>query len=143
MRAWPLALLLLLGCGEEDNYLDGSVGVSLSFDRVSARMIGDDLELRYLRDVAGGQEETAELIVLDVRPVLSADLDLPLNPDNAVIGRTVTDGSTFPELEGGSLVIESGGAVGETLDGRFGVRFVTGTTLSGGFRTRLEEVTVQ
>ena len=144
MRPMGFVLLLsLAACGEEGNSLDGSVQVSLGYDRVTTRLISDDLEIRYLRDVSGGAEEVAELVVNDVGPMLAPDLDVALTQKNASVGRSVTDGSGFPDLEEGTLVIEEGGEVGDVPRGRFGVVFVTGTTLSGHFSSTLEEVSLQ
>ena len=66
-----------------------------------------------------------------------------IQSQNASVGRSVIDGSGFPDLEEGTLAIEEGGEVGEVLRGRFGVVFVTGTTLSGHFSSTLEEVSLQ
>jgi len=137
-----LALLLgLVSCGEEDNYLDGSVQLSLGFERVTARLIEDDLSVSYLRDASGGVEKTAELVVEDVGPSLGSGFEAALGQENAVVGRSVTDGSTFPDVVGGTLRIEEGGAVGEVLRGTFGVEFLNGSTLRGGWRARLESLT--
>lgn len=136
-----LALALAACAGDPENTLDGSVGVDLDFDRVSLRLIASDLEIRYLRSVEGGDEEVTAKLVVDVSGVtLAADLEMALTPDNAVVDRVVKDGSTFPALEMGTLVVNDGGDVGEALDGRFGVAFVTGATLSGDFRGVLETV---
>jgi len=132
--------LLFAACGGEEDSLEGSVQVSLGFDRVGTRLIADDLEVRYLRDVPGGVEEVAELVVNDVGSMLDAGLELPLSVDNASVGRSVTDGSRFPELDEGTLAIEEGGEVGKVLRGRFGVVFVTGATLSGTFSATLDQV---
>jgi hypothetical protein len=129
-------------CGEEGDSLEGSVGVDLSFDRVTARLIVDDLEVRYLRDVSGGVEEVAELVVNDVGPVLTAGFEVALTQDNAAVGRSVTDGSGFPDLDEGNLEIDEGGDVGDVLRGRFGVVFASGATLSGHFSATLEEVSL-
>ena len=96
-RAIPI-LFLCAGCGEEGDTLKGSVQVGLGFDRVTTRLIAGDLEVRYLRDVSGGAEEVAELVVNDVGPMLAPDLDVALTPENASVGRSVTDGSGFPDL---------------------------------------------
>jgi hypothetical protein len=139
-NCWWL-FLLCIACGGSTTELDGSIGQSLdlSYNDVSVRLIGDELEIRYLRDVEGGGEETTAKLVVELGDEkLAAGLEMILDADNAIVDRVVQDSSSFPEIEQGTLSIDEGGDVGETLAGEFGVTFTTGSTLFGDFSATLE-----
>lgn len=139
-KSWWL-LLFCTACGDSTKSLDGSIAQSLDleYDDISIRLIGQDLEIQYLRDVEGSVDEiTAKLVVEDLGDKTLAGLHISLDADNASVGRSVRDGSTFPEIAGGTLSIDEGGDEGDRLTGEFGVEFITGATLNGDFSATLE-----
>ena len=140
-RRLALACALLGACGGRDTYLDGSVGLDLGFDDVRARLVAGAFELAYLRDVEGGTETVAELVVEDLPPDgLSGGLVLDLDAARASVNRVTVPDADFGPIDHGELRIHDGGAAGETIAGEFGVTFAEGATLRGGFSTTLEQL---
>lgn len=136
-----LVVLALMGCGEADNALSGSIGRthSLAFQRVEVRRLGASYAVAYLR----GAETVARLAYSPPRGIVAGEtamLDFGVR-GNAGLSRATADGLSFPLPREGTITFYTDvGAAGEgeLVRGRFGVQFTSGDTLSGSFGAPLQ-----
>ncbi|MCS6914197.1 MAG: hypothetical protein RMK29_04565 [Myxococcales bacterium] len=136
-----LAALALMGCGETDHTLSGSIGRthSLAFQRVEVRRLGTSYAIAYLR----GAETVARLAYAPSRGVVAGEtamLDFGIR-GNAGLSRATADGLSFPPPKEGTITFYTdvdAAHEGDLVRGRFGVQFVSGDTLSGSFAAPLQ-----
>jgi hypothetical protein len=136
LAAVAAAAAATAGCGKPCT-LDGSEGqaLSLEFDRCQAALqMGRYLIVEYVLDdgVSEAAQLTVDTMLCPIEP--NAELDFA---GCAFLGRTVPDGTDFPAVEMGTVVLFQWGGVGDTIDGEFHVLFTNGNTLSGEFRAEL------
>jgi|AACY02.7.fsa_nt_gi hypothetical protein len=137
MKRWLwLVLPWSVSCGDPDNLLRGSIDelFDLEFDRVEVRIQENDLLIEYLKDLTGGTQKSAKVVVdteeLDIGPntVISEELFL----ERVQISRVATTGGDFPPLVSGKIrfdafSLEAGGTNRGEWDGVFD----NGRTLRG------------
>lgn len=144
-----LGLMLALGavaCGS-DNVLEGSISesISLNFDRVDILKQGQSLRIEYIREVSGGTNKAA-MLILDTTGLSLTD-DAVLKDDTFMakveLQRLTSAGDEFPEISSGELrFFKFAFSEGDTVDGEFNVFFVNGRTLHGEFKGKIKEVTL-
>jgi hypothetical protein len=145
LAAWPV-----VGCGEPDNSLDGSIKDSrdLSFDTVQIRFIKEQqsYDVQYLKALeAGGDDDIVAKIAFTVPDggiKAGKAVDLAADGVNGVVQRNTAAGTsdTFPaDFEKASITFASEPKAGEPGDGEFACTFDNGKTLFGNFLAEIEE----
>src|SRR5688500_18164617 len=117
-RSSLAALALLLGCGEADSTLSGSIGRThpLGFERAEVRRVGPSYTVAYLR----GAETVARLAYTPSGAVAvgqSVALDFGAR-GNAGLSRATSDGLPFPDAKSGTLTLQTdpaAAAAGDTV----------------------------
>ena len=129
-------------CGEEPNSLDGSVTVSLEFDRT--RMLrGKEpthtIQLEYIKDLDAGEDVVAKIVFDTPDGGFDPDVEYDLKKNNAIVERVTKEKDNFGELTEGIIVFfEGGNANGKKAVGRFAATFENGRTLRGNFDVKVE-----
>lgn len=144
-----LALLTLaftfVSCASSDNILEGSIGFGLDFDRVEIGAKGDQLVIRYQKDVIDpslgtqGKNTPLELVVpvdLDVGEWVDIAYEAELRRYVFQTGghNPERDAREFPALDEGFLFLEEVGGPGQIVAGQFWIHFEDNQTLRGSFR---------
>lgn len=145
LLAGSLLLVLCGACGSP-NALDGSIGtvVSLDFNEVLLRKQEGSLVVQF-QSRSGERAEILCKVVALVDPLPpKSTLSGDLFRERVTLTRAMLDGSTFPEINRGTLELKRlAFKHGGSVDGRLDVVFLDGNTLNATFSGTLTEVILQ
>jgi hypothetical protein len=138
--------LLLVGCGEADNDLWGSIDESfpLSFDRVDIIKQDPSLRVEYIKEIHGGEAKHCKLVVNTQNLEIEDNTELgdeEFADGIATIERVAPTGGDFPPVEGGTVhFIDWNFEAKGHMDGEFTVLFENGRNLFGNFDGKVTEI---